>query len=127
MPSMMGDPRVFFAAERTLLAWVRTGLTIMAFGFVVARFGLFVRLVAAQAMPGTSAVQPPHDFSNLMGIGLILLGTGCLVLGAVQHRSYVRTLPPEDVPRSHSAVYPIGLSIVLALLGVVLAVYLAIG
>ena len=34
---MLSDPRVFFAAERTLLAWVRTGLTIMAFGFVVAR------------------------------------------------------------------------------------------
>ena len=48
MASMMGDPRVFFAAERTLLAWVRTGLTIMAFGFVVARFGLFLRLLAAQ-------------------------------------------------------------------------------
>ena len=48
MASMLGDPRVFFAAERTLLAWVRTGLTIMAFGFVVARFGLFLRLLAAQ-------------------------------------------------------------------------------
>ena len=49
---MMGDPRVFFAAERTLLAWVRTGLTIMAFGFVVARFGLFLRLLAAQQGQG---------------------------------------------------------------------------
>lgn len=37
----MSDPRVFFAAERTLLAWIRTGLTVMAFGFLVARFGLF--------------------------------------------------------------------------------------
>ena len=43
------DPRVFFASERTLLAWVRTGLTIMAFGFVVARFGLFLHLLAAQS------------------------------------------------------------------------------
>ena len=39
------DPRVFFAAERTLLAWVRTGLTVMGLGFVVARFGLFLRLL----------------------------------------------------------------------------------
>ncbi|HAB15828.1 MAG TPA: hypothetical protein DCE44_05190, partial [Verrucomicrobiales bacterium] len=44
----MADPRVFFAAERTLLAWIRTGLTIMGFGFVVARFGLFLRLFVAQ-------------------------------------------------------------------------------
>ena len=38
----------FFAAERTLLAWIRTGLTVMAFGFLVARFGLFLRIAAAQ-------------------------------------------------------------------------------
>ena len=54
---MMGDPRVFFAAERTLLAWVRTGLTIMAFGFVVARFGLFLRLLAAQQGQGIPEAQ----------------------------------------------------------------------
>ncbi|HET9088065.1 MAG TPA: DUF202 domain-containing protein, partial [Acidobacteriaceae bacterium] len=37
------DPRVYFAAERTFLAWIRTGLALMGFGFVVARFGLFLR------------------------------------------------------------------------------------
>jgi hypothetical protein len=44
----------------------------------------------------------------------------------VQHRSYVATLPPGDVPRSHAAVYPITLSVVLAALGVILAIYLAV-
>ncbi|MBX9623444.1 MAG: DUF202 domain-containing protein, partial [Gemmataceae bacterium] len=38
------DPRVFFAAERTLLAWVRTAIGLVGLGFVVARFGLFLRL-----------------------------------------------------------------------------------
>jgi putative membrane protein len=123
---MLSDPRVFFAAERTLLAWVRTGLTIMAFGFVVARFGLFLRLLAAQHVPTASAVtQAPHELSNLVGIALVLIGTGCMILGAVQHRSYVKTLPPDDVPRTHSAIYPITLSLMLAALGLVLAVYLA--
>ncbi len=42
------DPRVYFAAERTFLAWLRTGFTVMAFGFVVARFGLFLRLLRAE-------------------------------------------------------------------------------
>ncbi len=41
------DPRVRFAAERTLLAWMRTGLALMGLGFVVARFGLFLREIAA--------------------------------------------------------------------------------
>ena len=48
-----------------------------------------------------------------------------MLLGAIQHRSYVATLPPADVPRSHAAVYPITLSLMLAALGLVLAAYLA--
>jgi len=122
---MLSDPRVFFAAERTLLAWVRTGLTIMAFGFVVARFGLFLRLLAVQQGQGSLQSELHNHVSNVVGIALVLIGVGCMVLGAIQHRSYVATLPPADVPRSHAPVYPITLSLVLAGLGVVLAVYLA--
>lgn len=119
---MLSDPRVFFAAERTLLAWVRTGLTIMAFGFVVARFGLFVHLLMLQA--GAQPAQQP-DLSKPVGIALVLIGVACFVLGAIQHRSYVASLPPQDVPRTHSAVYPVSLSVILALLGLVLVFYLA--
>lgn len=123
---MMSDPRVFFAAERTLLAWVRTGLTIMAFGFVVARFGLFLRLLAVQQGTGVPTADLHDSVSNAVGIALVVIGVACMILGAVQHRSYVRTLPPADVPRSHDPVYPITLSFLLAALGIVLAVYLAV-
>jgi putative membrane protein len=124
---MLSDPRVFFAAERTLLAWVRTGLTIMAFGFVVARFGLFLRLLAVQSGAAGAAESPLHSaLSTVVGIALVLIGTGCMVLGAIQHRSYVATLPPADVPRSHDPRYPILLSVFLATLGFALAVYLAV-
>jgi len=122
----MHDPRVFFAAERTLLAWVRTGLTIMAFGFVVARFGLFLRLLAAQQAGSVSPVQSQHDVSGVVGIALVLVGTACMILGAIQHRSYVSTLPPADVPRTHDPIYPIMLSLFLAALGIVLAIFLMI-
>jgi hypothetical protein len=40
------DPRIYMAAERTFLAWIRTGIAFMGFGFVVARFGLFLREIA---------------------------------------------------------------------------------
>jgi len=79
---MLSDPRVFFAAERTLLAWLRTGLTIMAFGFVVARFGPFLRLLAAQ-QPGVvvNHLDAHHDVSNVPSILLVLVGIACMVLG----------------------------------------------
>ena len=121
---MLSDPRVFFAAERTLLAWVRTGLTVMAFGFVVAKFGLFLRLFAVQFGSQPSSV-PTRDLSNIVGIVMVLLGVGCMILGAIQHKSYISTLPPADVPRTHSAVFPISLALILAALGLVLAIYLA--
>jgi putative membrane protein len=120
----MHDPRVFFAAERTLLAWVRTGLTIMAFGFVVARFGLFLRLLAAQQAGAVVETQTHHDVSGIVGISLVLVGTACMILGAIQHRSYVATLSPADVPRTHDPIYPILLALFLAALGVALAIYL---
>jgi putative membrane protein len=122
---MDSDPRVFFAAERTLLAWVRTGLTVMAFGFVVARFGLFLRLLAAQQGQGIAEAQTHNHVSNAVGIALVLIGVVCMILGALQHRSFIATLPAIDVPRSHAAIYPIVLSLLLAALGLVLAVYLA--
>jgi putative membrane protein len=43
--SVTNDPRVLFAAERTFLAWIRTGLALMGFGFVVARFGIFLQQI----------------------------------------------------------------------------------
>jgi putative membrane protein len=98
----------------------------MAFGFVVARFGLFLRLLAAQQPGAIGHMQGRYDVSNMVGIVLILVGIACIILGAVQHRSYVSTLPPADIPRSHSALYPILLALFLAALGLVLVVYLAI-
>src|SRR5260370_31677790 len=78
------DPRVYLAVERTFLAWIRTGLALMGFGFVVARFGLFLRELAAS---GSGAPIDPSPFSLPLGAALILTG---VVVNLLATRHYVR-------------------------------------
>src|SRR5271169_1838365 len=115
------DPRVLFAAERTLLAWQRSSLALMGFGFVIERFSLFLAAVRhAQATP------KPHIFSLLVGVALILLGAGIALASSFGYSRFVKTLPSRDV----SAGYLIGLgsliSLAIAVVGIILAVYLLI-
>jgi putative membrane protein len=120
----MNDPRVFFAAERTLLAWVRTGITVMALGFVVERFGLFVNLFALQA--GQNA-RPLHTTaSNVIGTLLVVAGVAVIVFASVQHARFVRTLPAADLPPSYSIGWALAFSLAFAALGGALAIYLAV-
>lgn len=112
------DPRVFFAAERTLLAWVRTGLGLVGMGFVVARFGLFLRLIH----PESTAVE--HHWSGPLGIGLALLGALSSVVATVQHRRFCRTLPAEDMPPHYRIEPGLLLGFGVALAGLVLSVLL---
>ena len=121
----MSDPRVFFAAERTLLAWIRSGLTIMGFGFVVARFGLFLRLVAAQRTEAGIHFSSTTRFSNYVGIALVLLGVASMLVAALQHRSFVSSLPVADIPSSHGRHFPVLVTLGLCVLGLILAAYLA--
>ena len=122
MPISEYDPRVFFAAERTLLAWVRTGITIIALGFVVSRFGLFVRLLAAQSQ-GSSAPDNP-SLSAILGVAFVIVGSLAIVVAVIQHHRFVATLAPADLPRGYSSVFIIVLSLLVAALGIVLAGYL---
>ena len=124
MPISDNDPRVFFAAERTLLAWLRTGLTLMALGFVIARFGLFLQLMAAQ-MPAAKA----HGWtllSAVLGIAFVLAGSIASFVATLQHRRFVATLPPADLPRSYSGAFGAGFGFFIAAAGILLALYLGI-
>ncbi|MFI4923992.1 MAG: YidH family protein [Vicinamibacteria bacterium] len=119
----MNDPRVFFAAERTLLAWVRTGITVMALGFVVERFGLFVSLVSVQG--GRAAPQLHTTASSVIGTLLVVAGVAVIVFASVQHARFVKTLPLDDLPPSYSIGWALVFSLTFAALGGALAIYLA--
>jgi putative membrane protein len=117
--SDLNDPRVFFAAERTLLAWNRTGLTIMAFGFVVERFGLFMQLFAAEG--GTSLAR---GASFWIGIAFILLGAASAAAAVLQFRKVLGALKPIEVPEGYRVGAGAAANVLVALLGVALCVYL---
>ena len=123
----MTDPRVYFAAERTVLAWVRTGLTVMGLGFVVARFGLFLAVISAASTGAAAAAQHhPHGLSNTLGLALVALGAA-VILGALQnHRVFVRSLPADDIPEVAVSWLTSALALAVAMLGFLLAAYLAI-
>src|SRR5438105_5643443 len=85
------DLRDYLAAERTFLAWIRTGLALMGFGFVVARFGLFLReLLAAR---GATPAPHPH-LSLIVGVALVLIGVIVHLAAALHYRQAVRALAP---------------------------------
>ena len=113
--SQLNDPRVFFAAERTLLAWNRTSLTLMAFGFVVERSGLLLRVLSPQV--GTPRIG---GLSFWIGIGFIVLGAVTAVAAIVQFRAVLRTLKPVEIPEGYRATIGIYVNAVVGLLGAAL-------
>ena len=113
------DPRVELAAERTMLAWVRTGLSMMGFGFVVARFGLFLREIAAThgATAGTRGLSPS------VGVALVALGVATLVAAPVRHARLLARLRGGEAS-GLTAKPGMALAFSLAAVGAAMALYL---
>lgn len=116
------DPRVFFAAERTLLAWLRTGLTIIAIGFLISRFGLFVQFLSAQTPSVTHHTNV--TIPATLGIIFVIIGSIAIASAAIQHKRFVATLSASSLPSAYSGQLAFMLSILTAILGMALAVYL---
>jgi putative membrane protein len=117
--SDLDDPRVLFAAERTLLAWNRTSLTLMAFGFVIERFGLFLHLVSPQ-----DGDLMQRGVSYWVGLAFIGLGALVSVTGIIQYRRVLRTLKPVEIPTGYAVNLGVLANLAVAVLGGALTIYL---
>ncbi len=113
--SELNDPRVLFAAERTLLAWSRTAAGLMAFGFLVDRAGLLLQ-----------GAQAARDLGFWIGIAFIALGVLLSALSIVQYRRAVAGLRPPEIPRGYWVDLAVYLSSAIGLLGLALVAYLVV-
>ena len=117
--SDLNDPRVLFAAERTLMAWNRTSISLMAFGFLIERFGLFLEITGRQEIK----VFQRH-ISFIVGIAFILLASYIALASILQHRRVLRTLRPIEIPVGYYAGLGMITNGIVAVLGILLSIYL---
>lgn len=112
--SELDDPRVLFAAERTLLAWNRTSLALIAFGFLVERAGLLTATVTQ------SATRPGAGLIFWLGIAFIALGVFAAIISSRQYHAVLQTLGPAELPRGYAPRWGLIVNGAVALLGTVL-------
>lgn len=113
------DPRVYFAAERTFLAWIRTGLGLMGVGFAVSRFGLFLRELSAARLPAQTT-----GLSLWSGVMLVGLGVIVTLSAVVRHFQLVRELRSGTWIAGRVSTDAVILGLVLATLGIAMGIYL---
>jgi putative membrane protein len=113
--SDLNDPRVLFAAERTLLAWVRTASGMMAMGFLIDRGAVM-----------TSGAAHAPGFALAIGLGFVLGGVLLSSLSVVQYRRSIASLRPAEIPAHYWTNLAVFTSAVVGALGLALAGYLVV-
>ncbi|MCB1672869.1 MAG: DUF202 domain-containing protein, partial [Pseudomonadales bacterium] len=120
--SGLNDPRVLFAAERTLFAWNRTGVSLMAFGFVIERFGLFLQISGEQEIK----VFQRH-ISFIIGESFVLLAVFMAFFSIWQYSRVIESLRSDEVPDGYRPYAGVVINGIVGMLGLALSLYLARG
>ena len=122
---MIGHFSDHAANERTFLAWVRTAIAVMAFGFLVAKFDLFLKIAARSpaAADRQTVSLPRADFGGAVGAVLIIAGTVMVALAAVRFAHTRRAIDSAN-PSTDTVGADLALAAMMAVLGLALVLYL---
>jgi putative membrane protein len=112
------------ANERTFLAWVRTAIAVMAFGFLVEKFDLFLQL-AAPALAGRTLSVPGQKFGNIVGLSLIVVGTVMVALAAARFLATAKYIDSSATYPGTGSRVDLALTALMILLGIALFFYLS--
>ena len=111
------------ANERTFLAWVRTAIAVMAFGFVIERFDLFLQIAAPQ-MAGRQLAPHNQWFANIAGLAFIGLGVAMTVIAGIRFVKTAKDIETETEVPSPGERFDLALAVMIGLLGVALFLYM---
>lgn len=117
----VADLRDYLAEERTFLAWLRTGIGLMGFGFVAARFGLFAD--EPHVMQNASGVQA-QELSLWFGLALVVIGVAVNLISARRYMRLVRELNRGQFVHRSLSKEAVIVAVLLALLGIAMAIFL---
>jgi putative membrane protein len=112
------------ANERTFLAWVRTAIAVMAFGFLVEKFDLFLEL-AAPTLSGRTLSLSSQKFGNIAGLALIVVGTAMVAIAALRFLITAKNIDSEEKHPGSGSRIDVALAVLLVLLGSALFFYLS--
>ncbi|PZO15115.1 MAG: hypothetical protein DCF25_14100 [Leptolyngbya foveolarum] len=103
------------ANERTFLAWLRTSIALIGFGFAIARFGLFLRQFETATEPPASIPAPAILNSQTLGMGLVAFGITVIILAAWRYNQVFWQIERGDYKPSRLAIWI--LTSIITLLG----------
>jgi putative membrane protein len=112
------------ANERTFLAWVRTAIAAMAFGFLIERFDLFIKFAAPQA---AQQQLSPHGqtFANVAGLAFIAVGVAMIAIAGFRFLKTAKDIEIDDEVPSSGARFDLALAVLIGLLGVAMFLYMS--
>ena len=116
-----GNTTDHLANERTFLAWMRTSIGIMAFGFVVVKFSLFVKRISL-LFGKTEIDSPTHGLSAIVGIVLVLVGTITIIFSYIRYRQSEKQI--SEGAYVHSTLLITIISVFILIVSVLLIIYL---
>ncbi len=111
------------ANERTFLAWVRTAIAVMAFGFLIVRFDIFLAMMASSAQSHPFVLHG-QKFANEVGLAFILLGFAMVAVATIRFFRIAKDIDKDEAVPSSGSLFDLGLASLLLLLGLSLFLYL---